>query len=103
MKDATEDAKKVQTSQRKKSQPAGLRDALAAIEEPLIISKTMFPRHTLALNKFPVVPKHTLLVTKEFESQLEHLSLDDWEVWWTMYVYSCTPIATAREPSSRTA
>ena len=52
-------------------------------------------RHTLLLNKFNVVPHHTLVVTRALESQLDALNTDDlgasWEV---MQVLSHNPHLT---------
>lgn len=45
-------------------------------EEELLLPMTL-PLHHVLLNKFPVMADHALIVTKEFASQAEPLSLDD--------------------------
>jgi ATP adenylyltransferase/5',5'''-P-1,P-4-tetraphosphate phosphorylase II len=61
---------------------------------------TVFPTHTLVLNKFPVTPMHvsvlrhwsgaftlqTVLFTNNFEPQTDYLSLSDFTCLWRWYV-----------------
>lgn len=48
-----------------------------AIPEPELTFGDIAPRHRLLLNKFPVMPRHLLIVTRDYEAQEQALNADD--------------------------
>jgi sulfate adenylyltransferase (ADP) / ATP adenylyltransferase len=52
-------------------------------EKGLLIKK--LKNHVVIFNKYPVIENHTLLITKKFEPQNNHLTLSDFE---SLYEYT---------------
>ena len=59
---------------------ASARDAFEAIEPALLVTSTA--GHHVVLNKFPIVPGHLVLTTREFEAQDSPLTPSDIEITW---------------------
>ena len=68
--------------------PGKPRDVFASLDPDLLVTDAL-PHHNIILNKFPVVPDHIVIVTKNFEPQESPLSIADWEaVWyWCVFVF----------------
>ncbi len=50
--------------------------------DPALYVADAGPQHICLLNKFPVVPRHTLIVTRHFEHQQTPLGSRDFASWW---------------------
>ncbi|MCA9594211.1 MAG: phosphorylase [Myxococcales bacterium] len=48
--------------------------------DPALFVADVGPRHVVLLNKYPVLPDHLLIVTRQFEEQTAPLTEDDFEV-----------------------
>ena len=73
--------------------------------DPALYVADAGPQHVCLLNKFPVVPRHTLIVTRHFEHQQTLLGSCDFASWWrclTSYpslgFYNGGTIAGASQP-----
>jgi ATP adenylyltransferase/5',5'''-P-1,P-4-tetraphosphate phosphorylase II len=63
------------------------RDAFATVDRPLLVAPpdaAAFPRHVVALNKFPVVAGHMVVYTKEFAPQEAPMDVDDVTALWRL-------------------
>jgi ATP adenylyltransferase len=69
--------KKVESNEQKKVKPAIATDPFRPPDIALTVTEHVSPYHSLVLNKFPVIKEHLLLITKEFESQTNHLNRND--------------------------
>jgi microcystin degradation protein MlrC/ATP adenylyltransferase/5',5'''-P-1,P-4-tetraphosphate phosphorylase II len=80
-------------------------DPFAAPDPDLVVARVALPHHVALLNKFPVIAGHMLLVTKEYHSQNERLSLEDFEALaacsdgkgWLAF-YNCGPQSGCSQP-----
>ncbi|KAF8425230.1 hypothetical protein EV426DRAFT_561657, partial [Tirmania nivea] len=71
--------------------------------EPGLIVGPIGPAHTLLLNKYCVLPRQLLLITKEFQPQEGELRKEDWRALVDLLVQlriSRTTTATARPPDN---
>lgn len=75
--------------------------------DPALWVEHLSDTHTLLLNKFNVVAHHVLVVTRQFESQLDPLGTADMEATWAvvqsmpeggMAFYNCGPESGASQP-----
>ncbi|EMR11088.1 hypothetical protein PNEG_00687 [Pneumocystis murina B123] len=75
--------------------------------EPSLYIQNVGDEYFIVLNKFPIIPRHFLLVTKEFKKQSEDLLIDDIAVIWEcldsmkdrhMAFYNCGPQSGASQP-----
>lgn len=73
--------------------------------DPALFVADLGPQHVCLLNKFPVIPRHTLIVTRHFEHQQTPLNAADLTSWWrglTSYpslgFYNGGTIAGASQP-----
>lgn len=68
-------------------------DAFETPDHDLTVLESLTPTHMLRLNKFNVVPYHTLVITRHFEEQTELLTVPDWEATLrTLEVQSLLPL-----------
>lgn len=54
-------------------------DVFESEDQDLTVDNAFTTTHMLRLNKFNVVPYHSLVITRRFESQHAPLTLADWE------------------------
>ncbi|GAO50318.1 ATP adenylyltransferase [Saitoella complicata NRRL Y-17804] len=73
---------------------------------PALFVQEMEPKHTVVLNKFCIVPRHFLLITKAYEDQTKPLNPADLEAIWKcfeglrskhMAFYNCGPASGASQ------
>lgn len=74
--------------------------------EPSLYVQDIGNKYFIVLNKFPIIPEHFLLVTKDFEKQTENLIMDDIAMIWEcldsmkskhMAFYNCGPQSGASQ------
>ncbi|KTW28904.1 hypothetical protein T552_01532 [Pneumocystis carinii B80] len=75
--------------------------------EPSLYIQNVGDEYFIVLNKFPIIPRHFLLVTKEFKKQTEGLLINDITVIWEclnsmkdrhLAFYNCGPQSGASQP-----
>jgi ATP adenylyltransferase/5',5'''-P-1,P-4-tetraphosphate phosphorylase II len=58
-------------------------DSLGNIDQSLVLMNNFQQDYVLALNKFPVVDHHALIITREFIDQDTYLTSKDFMAFWT--------------------
>lgn len=75
--------------------------------EPDLFVKHLSSTHSLVLNKFNIVPHHTLVITRDFHPQEEPLNASDFDATWHVIksmpqgglaYFNCGPVSGASQP-----
>jgi len=84
------------------------KDVFASIAPELMVS-AVGPRHVAVLNKFPVIPMHTVVVTRDFMPQAAGLDVSDMQALWLLVArvgglgfFNCGPASGASQPRRHT-
>ncbi|KAL9647156.1 hypothetical protein ABK040_004872 [Willaertia magna] len=73
---ANGDSNKTEIQRKEEEKPKIAKDPFRPTDQTLFV-QSIPPKHSLLLNKFMVIPEHLLIITDEFESQTDHLNIDD--------------------------